>query len=95
VDLRTFGSQGETRSVAIALKLAQGELVFRRRRIRPILFFDDIFSELDQERARRLQDLSSQLHQVLIHRPGEDVSRLAAGRTPAGSVRPEGSPEAP
>lgn len=66
VSLRTFGSQGETRSVAIALKLAQGELVFRRRRIRPILFFDDIFSELDQERTRRLQEATAQMHQVFI-----------------------------
>ncbi|NTV03352.1 DNA replication and repair protein RecF [bacterium] len=66
VNLRTFGSQGETRSVAIALKLAQGELVFRRRRIRPILFFDDIFSELDQERTRRLQEATAQMHQVFI-----------------------------
>ena len=65
-DVRTFGSQGENRTAAIALILAQSEVVFRKRRIRPVLFFDDIFSELDRGRARQLQERSVQRHQVFI-----------------------------
>ena len=85
--LRTFGSQGETRSAAIALKLAQGDLVFQRRRIRPVLFFDDIFSELDKERSRRLQDLTARDHQVFIAtaRP-EDIEGWRPERTRRWSV---------
>jgi len=64
--LRTYGSQGETRSAAIALKLAQGEVLFRRSGVRPILFFDDIFSELDRDRARHLQERCAVEHQMLI-----------------------------
>lgn len=75
LDLRVYGSQGESRSAAIALILARSDVLHEKRRIRPVLFFDDIFSELDQERARRLQEMASGLHQVFVAtaRPG-DVS---------------------
>ncbi len=66
VDLRTYGSQGETRTAAIAMILARSDVLFQKRRIRPVLFFDDIFSELDRERTRRLQEMASHLHQVFI-----------------------------
>jgi DNA replication and repair protein RecF len=66
LDLRVYGSQGETRTAAVSLILARGDVLFERRKIRPVLFFDDIFSELDRERARRLQEMASQLHQVFI-----------------------------
>lgn len=66
VDLRVYGSQGETRTAAISLILARSDVLFQERQIRPVLFFDDIFSELDQERTRRLQEMASQLHQVFI-----------------------------
>ncbi len=66
LDQRVFGSQGETRTAAVSLILARGDVLFARTKIRPVLFFDDIFSELDRERARRLQEMASQLHQVFI-----------------------------
>ncbi len=66
VDLRVYGSQGETRTAAVALILARSDVLHEKRRIRPILFFDDIFSELDRERTRRLQEMASHLHQVFI-----------------------------
>ena len=66
LDLRTFGSQGETRTAAISLILARSEVLYRKRQIRPVLFFDDIFSELDRERTRRLQDMAADLHQVFV-----------------------------
>lgn len=66
VNLRTFGSRGETRSAAVALKLAQADVVHDLRGVRPILFFDDIFSELDRDRSRRLQERTAADHQVFI-----------------------------
>jgi DNA replication and repair protein RecF len=65
-DLRTYGSQGETRSAAISLILARSDALFRRRQVRPVLFLDDIFSELDRERTRRLQEMTAALHQIFI-----------------------------
>ncbi len=66
VDLRVYGSQGETRTAAIAMILARSDVLFQKRQVRPVLFFDDIFSELDRERTRRLQEMASHLHQVFI-----------------------------
>jgi DNA replication and repair protein RecF len=66
MDLRVYGSQGETRTATIALILARSDVLFEKRHIRPILFFDDIFSELDRQRTRRLQEMSSRHHQVFV-----------------------------
>jgi DNA replication and repair protein RecF len=74
-DLRTFGSQGETRTAAISLILAKSDVVFQVRHVRPVLFFDDIFSELDRSRSRQLQEQSCRWHQVFIATArAEDVS---------------------
>jgi DNA replication and repair protein RecF len=66
LDLRVFGSQGETRTAAISLILAQSDVVHARRRVRPVLFLDDIFSELDRDRARQLQQRCAKNHQIFI-----------------------------
>lgn len=66
LDLRVYGSQGETRTAALSLILAQSEVVYQQRRVRPVLFLDDIFSELDRERARRLQERCARDHQIFI-----------------------------
>ena len=72
LDLRVFGSQGETRSAAIALIMGRSDVLFQQRRVRPVLFFDDIFSELDRERTRRLQEMATQDHQVFIATARDD-----------------------
>ena len=66
VDLRVYGSQGETRTATIALILARSDVLYQKRQIRPVLFFDDIFSELDRHRTHRLQEMSSRHHQVFV-----------------------------
>jgi DNA replication and repair protein RecF len=46
-DARRQASQGEQRSLALALRLAGHELVQQRRGVDPLLLLDDVFSELD------------------------------------------------
>ncbi len=76
IDLRNYGSQGETRTAAIAMKLAQSEVIAKRKQIRPILFLDDIFSELDRDRSARFQELVAGKHQLLIATASiEDVEK--------------------
>lgn len=50
VDLKTYGSQGQTRTAAISLKLAQRELLNRDLGEEPVLLLDDVLSELDPAR---------------------------------------------
>ena len=56
-DARRQASQGEQRSMALALLLAGDALVRERRSITPLLMLDDVFSELDPVRSSRLLSL--------------------------------------
>lgn len=49
-----FASEGQQRTLALALKLAQGQLLERRRGAPPIYLLDDIFGELDPGRRNAL-----------------------------------------
>ncbi len=52
--IRTFGSTGQIRSAAIALRLLERETYRRRRGAEAALVLDDIFAELDADRQQRL-----------------------------------------
>lgn len=52
--LRSFGSTGQQRSAAIALKLIELVTLRAARGVEPALLLDDVFAELDRERQRRL-----------------------------------------
>lgn len=54
VEVKNFGSQGQQRTVALSLKLAELENMKERCGEYPILLLDDVFSELDTERQARL-----------------------------------------
>ena len=51
---RTHASQGEQRTMALALRLAAHQLVTEHHREAPVLVLDDVFSELDADRSRAL-----------------------------------------
>lgn len=51
---RTHASQGEQRSLALALRLAADGEVREQRSVKPVLLLDDVFSELDPDRAGAL-----------------------------------------
>jgi len=52
--LRDYGSTGQQRSAAIALKLIELTSLRRARHTEPALLLDDVFAELDSDRQRRL-----------------------------------------
>ncbi len=54
IDIRVFGSQGQQRTTALALKLVEIELVKGETGEYPILLLDDVMSELDQKRQQFL-----------------------------------------
>ena len=54
---RTHASQGEQRSVALALRLAGHRIVVDRTEPDPVVLLDDVFSELDADRSRALVGL--------------------------------------
>ena len=56
IDLRRYGSQGQQRTCALSLKLAEIELVKDLVGDSPILLLDDVLSELDRKRQNYLLD---------------------------------------
>jgi DNA replication and repair protein RecF len=54
VDARKFGSQGQQRTVALSLKMAEINLVKNIINDKPILLLDDVMSELDTGRRNAL-----------------------------------------
>lgn len=50
IDVRKYGSQGQQRTAALSLNLAEIELVKKKIKDNPILLLDDVLSELDRNR---------------------------------------------
>ena len=50
LSIKAFGSQGQVRTAAISLKLAQRELMYKESGEIPVLLLDDVLSELDPGR---------------------------------------------
>jgi DNA replication and repair protein RecF len=78
-DLRTFGSAGQHRTAAIALRMVEAETLSARRGGRPLVLLDDPFAELDARRAARIVALLSRegLGQTILVVPRE--SDIPAG----------------
>ena len=66
VDARRFGSAGQQRTIVLALKLAELELIKMIYGKFPILLLDDVLAELDPKRQLLLLDAVGQKHQCLI-----------------------------
>ena len=56
-ELRAFGSAGQQRTCAIALRLLEGETLRERLGVAPLLLLDDPFAELDVRRSARILEL--------------------------------------
>ncbi|AGB40042.1 recF protein [Halobacteroides halobius DSM 5150] len=54
IDIRKFGSQGQQRTTALALKLSELEFMKSETGEYPVLLLDDVFSELDNKRCAQL-----------------------------------------
>lgn len=85
-ELRAYGSQGQQRLALLALLLAEREAIAATRAAIPVMLLDDVMSELDGDRRRRLIELLRDRGQSVItttdldHVPGADgpgVLRLA------------------
>jgi len=49
-NIKTFGSQGQQRTTALSVKLAEIELIHQETGDYPVLLLDDVMSELDNQR---------------------------------------------
>jgi DNA replication and repair protein RecF len=78
-DVRHYGSQGQQRTVALALKLAEVEIFKKRTGEYPILILDDVLSELDKKRQKMLIKRLDNIQTVLT---ATHVEKATFGTTP-------------
>ena len=78
VPARTYGSGGQRRTAALALRLAEAATIRRQRGAEPILLLDDAFAELDPGRSERVMALMEEegRGQVILTAPKESDVRL-------------------
>lgn len=65
IDVRKYGSQGQQRTAALSLKLAEIELVKKLIHDTPILLLDDVMSELDSNRKHYLLDSIKEIQTIV------------------------------
>ncbi len=78
---RLFASQGEQRSLALSLRLAERDVAAEVHGEQPILLLDDVFSELDQSRRDRLGELVSTSGQTIATATSAESLPVKGGRT--------------
>lgn len=75
IDVRKFGSQGQQRTAALSLKLAEIELVKSTIHDTPVLLLDDVMSELDSNRRNYLLDSISNIQTIVTCTGYDDFIR--------------------
>ncbi len=82
--IKKFGSQGQQKSYAIALRLSQYDWLKKHLQVAPVLLLDDIFDKLDQYRVRKLIEMVSNKYfgQVLVTDTDEErIKHIFQGMT--------------
>jgi DNA replication and repair protein RecF len=94
-DLREFGSGGQRRTAALALRILEGETIRERTGTPPLLLLDDVFAELDLPRSERLmaQLEETARGQVILTAPKVSDLRFRVAELPQwgihrGQIRP-------
>lgn len=72
-DVKSFGSQGQQRTTALAARLAEIDLIREETGEEPVLLLDDVLSELDETRQRYLMESINGLQAFLTCTGIEDV----------------------
>jgi DNA replication and repair protein RecF len=94
VDIGTFGSRGQQRTIALSLKLAEAKFTLRETGEHPILLLDDVLSELDSHRRSHMLRSVAEYQQVLmtatdlIHFDPDFLEQAVLFRVSQGCIEP-------
>jgi DNA replication and repair protein RecF len=94
VDMCTYGSRGQQRTIAVSLKLAELEFIRSETGEEPILLLDDVMSELDEERRQYLMNSVHGDQQAIITTTDLDsfapafLRQATVWRVQEGMIRP-------
>ena len=102
VDMGTFASRGQARTIALTLRLAEAAYLSAVRHEAPIILLDDVLSEMDASRRLRVMEQVTQYQQVLITTtdlepvrdffgPAASYFRVGEGKVYREDYQPDGS----
>ncbi len=74
-DVKLYGSQGQQRTTALALRLAEVSLIEAEKGEMPVLLLDDVLSELDERRQKALMERIGKMQVILTCTGLEDALR--------------------
>lgn len=74
---RLFGSQGQQRSAALSLKLAEADIITQITGEEPVVLLDDVFSELDPQRQKYVVSHFTNRQVFITCCDEENISRIA------------------
>ena len=78
IDVRRYASQGQQRTVALALKLAELEFMKSETGEYPVLLLDDVFSELDKKRRNTLlKTITDKIQTFITSTDLNDISKFS------------------
>ncbi len=63
---KNCASQGQKRTAAVSLKIAECEFLERETGQKPVILIDDIFGELDEKRRNKMMDIIKGRNQIII-----------------------------
>lgn len=89
LDLREYGSGGQRRTAALALRLVEARTIREVRGHEPLVLLDDVFAELDAGRSARVLELmeEEETGQVVLTAPREGDVRFREDRLPRWRIR--------
>ena len=80
ISTRSYGSQGQKRSVALAVKLAEAEVINKISGEYPVFLLYDVMSELDPERQNYILNHIKGIQSFITCCDPSNVARLKSGR---------------
>ena len=79
MDIRAFGSRGQSRTAVLAMKLGEVDLIAGAFGEQPVVLLDDVMSELDEVRRRCVVERASTLDQVIVTNAEPNVAEVFSG----------------
>ena len=89
LDLRQYGSGGQRRTAALALRLVEARTIRESRRKQPLVLLDDVFAEFDVGRSERVLELmeAEETGQVVLTAPREEHVRIRSDSLPRWHIK--------
>jgi len=85
LDVRTHASQGQHKSILIALKIAEANYIADRLDERPLLLLDDVFAELDDGRLENVLRMLNSVGQTFLTTANRSVLHLVSAKSMDGT----------